>query len=229
MNYLSILFTCLLFISTKFINIKSSILYNSIHSLKFDNPISRVNKNKTSIESYIYEAISTNLKELIYDSPVPVLVDVYATWCEPCKQLSELLEQAAVDYKDKLRVVKCNCDTEREIAGLLNVTSLPTVFAISKGIITERSIGSMHFNQLDQFIRRLLSRYNEFSQNEFSSTITEELYILSDKLKSFTGMNVLSFKNKNKLSELVKEAFQLSGMFDNQSTQISESLQFTIK
>jgi len=86
-------------------------------------------------ESVVFEATSAQLQELVLESPVPVLLDIYADWCGPCKVLGPALEDMAIKSGGMFRVVKINSDNERPISQVLKVTALPTVFGIRDGNI----------------------------------------------------------------------------------------------
>lgn len=86
-------------------------------------------------EDVIFEGTIENLHELVMESPVPVLLDVYADWCGPCKQLTPALEQIVVNAGGMLRLVKIDTDQQRQISGALEVKSLPTIFGMRDGKI----------------------------------------------------------------------------------------------
>ncbi|CAB9504858.1 Thioredoxin-like protein CITRX, chloroplastic [Seminavis robusta] len=86
-------------------------------------------------ESVVFEATTAQLQELVLESPVPVILDVYADWCGPCKVLTPALEDMAIKAGGMFRLVKVNTDNERPVSAALEVTALPTVFGISNGKI----------------------------------------------------------------------------------------------
>lgn len=86
-------------------------------------------------EDVIFEGTTEDLQRLVVESPVPVLLDVYADWCGPCKQLTPALEQICINAGGMLRLVKINTDQQRQISGALEVKSLPTIFGIRDGKI----------------------------------------------------------------------------------------------
>lgn len=71
-------------------------------------------------------------KEMNFLGEKPVIVDFYATWCGPCRQLSPLLEELAVEYNGKINVYKIDTDKERELAQELGIQALPTVVFFPK-------------------------------------------------------------------------------------------------
>lgn len=64
---------------------------------------------------------------------IPVVLDLWATWCGPCKQLSPILEKLAVDYGGRWILAKVDVDAEQQIAAAFQVQSIPSVFAVIKG------------------------------------------------------------------------------------------------
>lgn len=66
-------------------------------------------------------------QEIVFLGKKPVIVDFYATWCGPCRQLSPLLEELAVEYNGKIDVYKIDTEKERQLAQDLGIQALPTV------------------------------------------------------------------------------------------------------
>lgn len=89
-------------------------------------------------EDVIFDVTAATFQKVVLESPVPVLVDVYADWCGPCKQLGPILENAAVKAGGMFRLAKVNSDQRRAVAEALGVTALPTVYAVNMGKLTDR-------------------------------------------------------------------------------------------
>ena len=85
----------------------------------------------------------------------PVIVDFWAPWCGPCKQLAPALERAVRAAKGKVRLVKINIDEHPAIAGQLGVRSIPAVFAFDKGRPVDGFTGALAESQIKAFVGRL--------------------------------------------------------------------------
>lgn len=81
-------------------------------------------------------------KEVIEQSKTkPVLVDFWATWCGPCKQLSPLVEQIANEHSDKLQVVKIDVDDNAAVSEKFGIMSIPTLILFKDGQKVHQMIG----------------------------------------------------------------------------------------
>jgi len=86
---------------------------------------------------------------------VPVIVDFWAPWCGPCKQLTPVLEKAVLAAKGAVRLVKMNIDDYPEVAQQLRVQSIPAVFAFKNGQPVDGFMGALPESQVRAFIERL--------------------------------------------------------------------------
>ncbi len=86
---------------------------------------------------------------------VPVIVDFWATWCGPCKQLSPILEKAVMDAKGAVRLVKIDVDKQPAYAAQLRVQSIPAVYAFVDGQPVDGFQGAQPESQIKAFIGRL--------------------------------------------------------------------------
>jgi putative thioredoxin len=86
----------------------------------------------------------------------PVLVDFWAPWCGPCKQLAPVLEKAVADSKGKVGLVKMNIDEHPQIAGQLGIQSIPAVIAFERGQPIDGFMGALPESQVRGFIERLV-------------------------------------------------------------------------
>ncbi len=87
---------------------------------------------------------------------VPVLVDFWAPWCGPCKQLTPILEKAVRAAKGAVRLVKLNIDDHPQIPGQMGVQSIPAVFAFQDGRPVDGFMGALPESRVSAFIARLI-------------------------------------------------------------------------
>jgi putative thioredoxin len=86
----------------------------------------------------------------------PVLVDFWAPWCGPCKQLAPAIEKAVKAANGKVKLVKMNIDEHPQIAGQLGIQSIPAVIAFTKGQPVDGFMGALPEGQIKGFIERLI-------------------------------------------------------------------------
>ena len=74
-------------------------------------------------------------------SPAPVVVDVYADWCGPCRALAPLLERLAEAYRGRVKFLKVNIDEAPDVADVYRVDGVPTLLFFRDGLLTDRLVG----------------------------------------------------------------------------------------
>ena len=77
----------------------------------------------------------------VIKSDVPVLVDFWAEWCAPCRQLAPTIKELAEEYGDKLRVVKVDADANPGTASRMQVRAMPTLFVLKGGKVVGQLVG----------------------------------------------------------------------------------------
>lgn len=86
----------------------------------------------------------------------PVLVDFWASWCEPCKTLGPMLEKLAAEYNGAFRLGKVDVEAQPELAGMFGIRSIPTVMLVKGGEILDGFAGALPEAQLREFLSRHL-------------------------------------------------------------------------
>jgi len=96
------------------------------------------------------------IKDVIEESKTqPVLVDFWAPWCGPCKQLTPILEKAVKAAKGKVKLVKMDIDKHPDIPGQMGIQSIPAVIAFSNGQPVDGFMGALPESQVVAFLERL--------------------------------------------------------------------------
>ncbi|MDP8204009.1 MAG: thioredoxin [Candidatus Tenebribacter mawsonii] len=87
------------------------------------------------------EVTADTFEQEVLKSEIPVVIDLWAPWCGPCKALTPTLESVAADYEGKVKVVKLNIDEHPSIAAQYQVMSIPTVLFFKGGKVESQVIG----------------------------------------------------------------------------------------
>lgn len=103
-----------------------------------------------------YKFTTDNFEKEVLQSELPVLVDFYADWCEPCKMMAPIVEGLAQGYDGKVKVGKLNIDDEMEIAQQYRVMSIPTFILFKDGKAVETSVGAMSKDELESKLQKVL-------------------------------------------------------------------------
>lgn len=88
----------------------------------------------------------------VLQSDKPVLLDFWAEWCSPCKMIAPLLDAAADEYADRLKVAKLNIDENPNTPPKFGIRSIPTLMLFKNGTVHAQKLGAMSKTQLTEFL-----------------------------------------------------------------------------
>ena len=90
-------------------------------------------------------------------SPVPVLLDLWAPWCRPCRMMAPMLDELAAEMGGRVRVAKLNVDENPVTAGRFNVRSIPTLLALKKGLEVDRIVGVQSKSDIARRLQQVIA------------------------------------------------------------------------
>jgi thioredoxin 1 len=104
----------------------------------------------------VVEVTDSNFKTEILESKLPVLVDFWAVWCAPCRAIAPHVEALAKDYDGKIRVGKCDIDSNPDFAGQYDIRSIPTLLVFKEGKVIGQVVGAVPKTKIEDLIKKAL-------------------------------------------------------------------------
>jgi len=111
-----------------------------------------INKKETIMEVKI---TSENFESL-RNGELPLVVDLWATWCGPCRMVGPIISELANDYDGKIVVGKCDVEENDEIAAEFGVMNIPTILFFKGGKLVDKFVGAAPKDKLDEKFKALL-------------------------------------------------------------------------
>ena len=124
---------------------------------------------------------------------VPVVVDLWAPWCQPCKALGPILEKVVNSTEGKIDLVKINIDENPQVAQSFQVQSIPAVFAIKDGEVVDAFMGAKGEAEVTEFIEGLLPTgqegiLDELLEDASEASLEEVLQAYPDHVEAVTKL-----------------------------------------
>lgn len=104
----------------------------------------------------IVEVTDQNFEAEILNSDKPVIVDFWAEWCAPCKQIAPTLKELADEYGDRVKIVKMDIDANPATPGQYGIRAIPTVLSFKNGEVVEQLQGARPKADFEAAIKKLL-------------------------------------------------------------------------
>lgn len=112
-------------------------------------------KTENILSGKVIKVTDSNFEETVIQSPLPVLLDCWASWCGPCKMMAPVMDELAEDWKGKIKVAKLNVDDNKLVSARFRISSIPTFLAFDGGKITSSLVGAVSKNEL----RKLMAHF----------------------------------------------------------------------
>ena len=150
-------------------------LFPDLRGIESESQEPPVSSAQTTSE-HIFDATTAGFENDVIKASVevPVLVDLWAEWCGPCKSLGPILEKLAVEYNGGFRLAKIDVDAEQQLAAMFGVRSIPTVILISGGQVVDGFAGALPEGQIREFLTKHGVQPGEAANEEDAEAATPE-------------------------------------------------------
>ena len=108
------------------------------------------------VSEYVKEITEANFEDEVIKSPQPVVIDLWAEWCMPCRMIAPIIEELAQEYDGKVKFGKLNVDENRNIAIRYSIQAIPTLLIFKDGQLVQKFVGLRSKADLKREIDSLL-------------------------------------------------------------------------
>ena len=113
-------------------------------------------KKPLAVDAEPIELTDDTFVKEVEDSPIPVLVDMWAAWCGPCRMIAPVVDQLAGEFAGRVKVAKLNVDESQRTASRLNISGIPALLIFKDGREVDRIVGLAPKEQIAQRLQRFL-------------------------------------------------------------------------
>ena len=121
-----------------------------MNNIENDSMIPKTNIIDVNADTFMTEVIEASKEK-------PIIVDFWAPWCEPCKQLTPILENAVKDQREKITLAKIDIDQNQDVAAQLRIQSIPTVYTFFEGKVADGFQGVKSNSEILEFVKKSAS------------------------------------------------------------------------
>lgn len=188
---------------------------------------------ETTAETFEKDVVERSLK-------LPVIVDFWATWCGPCKEIGPVLEKITREANGKVLLVKIDVDKQPDIAGWFGVQQIPVVFAIVNGQPVDQFMGNLPEDQVREWVQRLLPSPAQSLLMEATEAETKNaseaiekyraaLELQADFPQASIGLaRVLTAQHQDADARAIIEGLEKRGFLEPEAQQIKTELELRV-
>ena len=104
----------------------------------------------------LFEFTDGSFDSDVIQSDLPVLVDFWAAWCGPCKAIAPVIQEIAIEYSGKVKVVKVDVDQNNQVAMQYGIRSIPTLLILKEGKVINQLVGAVPKNNITDLLDQVI-------------------------------------------------------------------------